>query len=108
MDYTKIFPQVMDIANSVRGDGVKVRVVGEPILYGWVNHYLPETLKIFLLTISCLILMLFTVERTWRGTLLPLLAGVTSAIWPLGSAKLFGFNLDPLVIDRLPPAPRFA
>jgi len=21
--------------------------VGEPILYGWVNHYLAETLKIF-------------------------------------------------------------
>lgn len=98
VDYKKIFPQVMAIANAVQGDGVKVRVVGEPILYGWVNHYLPETLKIFLLTISCLILLLFTVARTWRGTLLPLLAGVSSAIWALGSAKLFGFNLDPLVI----------
>jgi predicted RND superfamily exporter protein len=98
VDYSKIFPQVMAVAKSVQGDGVRVRVVGEPILYGWVNHYLPETLQIFLLTLCCMILLLFAVARTWRGTLLPLLAGTSSAIWALGAAKLFGFNLDPLVI----------
>lgn len=98
VDYKKIFPQIMAIADSVQGDGVKVRVVGEPILFGWVNHYLPETLQIFLLTVGCLILLLFTVARTWRGTFFPLLAGVSSAVWALGSAELFGFNLDPLVI----------
>ncbi|MCP2821174.1 hypothetical protein NK918_24785, partial [Salmonella enterica subsp. enterica serovar Typhimurium] len=36
--------------------------------------------------------------RTWHGTVLPLLAGVISAIWALGAAKLMGFHLDPLVI----------
>ncbi|TPQ32889.1 efflux RND transporter permease subunit [Cupriavidus pinatubonensis] len=97
-DYNKIFPQVMSIADSVRGDGVRVRVTGEPILYGWVKHFLPETLQIFLFTIGCLVLLLFLIARTWRGTLLPLLAGVSSAAWALGTARLLGFNLDPLVI----------
>ncbi|WP_321967824.1 efflux RND transporter permease subunit [Burkholderia cepacia] len=98
VDYKKIFPQIMKIAGEARGDGINVRVVGEPILYGWVNHYVPETAHIFLFTIACLIALLFLIARTWRGTLLPLLAGVTSAIWALGCASMLGFNLDPLVI----------
>jgi predicted RND superfamily exporter protein len=98
IDYGKIFQQVQKIANSVEGDGVKVRVVGEPILYGWVNYYLPETIQIFLTTIALMVGLLFLLARTWRGTLLPLLAGVISATWALGSAKLLNYHLDPLVI----------
>ncbi|EON91764.1 transporter [Marinobacter lipolyticus SM19] len=98
LDYSRIFSQISGIADTVQDDDVRVRIVGEPILYGWVNHYLPETLQIFLLTICSLIALLFVIARTWRGTLLPLLAGTTSAIWALGSAQLLGFNLDPLVI----------
>lgn len=98
VDYEKVHSQISAIADSVKGDGVNVRVVGEPVLFGWVNHYLPETLHIFLVTIAFLILLLFISARTWRGTLLPLLAGVVSAIWALGSARLIGFNVDPLVI----------
>ncbi|MFA7278686.1 MAG: MMPL family transporter [Sterolibacterium sp.] len=96
--YDKIFDQIGNIARSVEGDGVEVRLVGEPILYGWVNHYLPETGKIFFVTIAALILLLFITARTWRGTLLPLLAGLVSSIWALGTARLVGFHLDPLVI----------
>jgi predicted RND superfamily exporter protein len=98
VNYKRIFEQIGSIADSVRGDGVQVSVVGEPVLYGWVDHYLPETLNIFLFTIAALILLLFIVARTWRGTLLPLLAGTVSAVWALGAARLAGFNLDPLVI----------
>lgn len=98
VDYKKIFPQIKAIADAARGNGVLVKVVGEPILFGWVNHYLPETLNIFLITIGALVALLFLVSRTWRGTFLPLLAGLTSAIWALGAASLLGYNLDPLVI----------
>jgi predicted RND superfamily exporter protein len=96
--YDVIFDQIGKIAKSVEGDGVKVRLVGEPILYGWVSYYLPETGRIFFITIAALILLLFITARTWRGTLLPLVAGLVSAIWALGSARLLGFHLDPLVI----------
>lgn len=96
--YDRIFDQIGEIARSVESDGVAVRVVGEPILYGWVNYYLPETGRIFLITIAALIALLFITARTWRGTLLPLLAGVISAVWALGAARLAGLHLDPLVI----------
>lgn len=98
INYEKIYDQVGAITRSVAGDGVTVRVVGEPILYGWVRHYLPETGRIFLVTLAALIALLFLTARTWRGTLLPLLAGVVSSIWALGAARLLGFHLDPLVI----------
>ncbi len=98
VDYDAAFRQIMEIANRVQGNGVQVRVVGEPILYGWVKHYLPETLHLFLITIACLAGLLFIVARTWRGTLLPLLAGLISATWALGTAKILGFHFDPLVI----------
>lgn len=98
VDYTKAFEQIMALAKDATGDGVQVRVVGEPILYGWVNHYLNETLKIFLVAVASLVLLLLLITRTWHGTLLPLLAGVISAVWAIGAAKLMGFHLDPLVV----------
>ncbi|MFM0133272.1 efflux RND transporter permease subunit [Paraburkholderia sediminicola] len=98
VDYETVFRQIGAIANSVKGDGVEVRVTGAPILFGWVNHYLPETLLIFLMTVGLLVVLLFVTARTWRGTMLPLLAGVVSAIWALGTARLAHFNVDPLVI----------
>lgn len=98
VDYNKVYKQVMALANDNSDAKVRVRVVGEPVLFGWVQHYLPETLKIFMLTISLLVVLLFITARTWRGTLLPLLAGAVSAVWSLGAARLIGFNVDPLVI----------
>ena len=98
LDYEKFFTQVRAITKSVEGDGVAVRVVGEPMLYGWVKYYLPETGHIFIATATVLIALLFVLMRTWRGALLPMLSGVVSATWALGAARLLGFGLDPLVI----------
>lgn len=98
VNYETAFRQIKAIADSVEGDGVTAHITGAPILFGWVNHYLPETLHIFLLTVGLLIALLMISARTWRGTLLPLLAGVVSAVWALGTARLLKFNVDPLVI----------
>jgi predicted RND superfamily exporter protein len=98
VDYTKAFGQIMALVEQARGDGVQVHVVGEPILYGWVNHYLGETLQIFLVAIAALVMLLLLISRTWHGTVLPLLAGVISAVWAIGAARLMGFHLDPLVV----------
>lgn len=98
LDYGKTFDAIGKITREAEGDGVRAHAVGEPLLYGWVRHYLPETLRIFLITVSALIALLFMTARTWRGTLLPLIAGCVSSAWALGTARLLGFHLDPLVI----------
>jgi hypothetical protein len=99
VNYETTFGQVMDIVDEGRGDdGVTIRVVGDPILYGWVNYYLPETTIIALLTVLAILAVLFILSRMWRGTLLPLLSGLVSAIWALGIARLLGFSFDPLTV----------
>lgn len=98
LNYQTAFPEIMDIVKANEGDGVKIRVAGEPILYGWVNHYMGETMVIFFVTVLFMVFLLFIITRTWRGTILPLLAGVVSAIWALGAAVLLDYNLDPLLI----------
>ena len=99
VDYAKIFPQIQAIldASPVK-DQVSLHMVGEPILYGWVAHYLHETVGIALLSLAAMLVLLFVFSRTWRGTLLPLIAGSVSAIWALGVGSLLGYNFDPLVI----------
>lgn len=98
IDYEKIYSKIMQVAADHESDGVSVKVVGEPILTGWVIHFLPETLKIFGLTVAAMALVLFVTVRTFRGVFLPLLSGAISGAWALGAAALFGINFDPLII----------
>ncbi|HYW92177.1 MAG TPA: MMPL family transporter [Gammaproteobacteria bacterium] len=98
VNYPKIFQQLRATVHRDADPAlVKVDIIGQPMLYGWVHHYLPQTVEITLLTIGMLSLTLFLLARTWRGTLLPLLAGITSACWSLGIAHLLKMNFDPLV-----------
>ncbi|HBO1602983.1 TPA: MMPL family transporter [Pseudomonas aeruginosa] len=98
IDYAKVFGQVKALLAEVDDGSVKLRVVGDPILYGWVDHYLPETLHLVLYALAVTLAMLFVLLRTWRGVMLPLLAGLVSAIWALGICHLLGISFEPLVI----------
>jgi len=101
VDYGTVFDEINTLVDQVRdknADGVKIRVVGDPILFGWVKHYLPETLELVLATVLLIVALLFVFTRTWRNTILPLLAGLVSAVWALGVIKLLGINFEPLVI----------
>ncbi|EOG4615701.1 RND family transporter [Pseudomonas aeruginosa] len=98
IDYAKVFGQVRALLAEVDDGSVKLRVVGDPILYGWVDHYLPETLHLVLYALAVTLAMLFVLLRTWRGVMLPLLAGLVSAIWALGICHLLGISFEPLVI----------
>lgn len=99
VNYKAIFPQIQAILDaSPIKDQVSLHLVGEPILYGWVAHYLPETLSLSLLSLGAMLVLLFVFSRTWRGTLLPLLAGGISGTWALGISALLGYNWDPLVV----------
>lgn len=99
VDYTKIFPQVQALLDQTPlADEISLHVVGEPILYGWVNEHLGETVAIALVSLLGMLAFLFILNRTWRGTILPVISGLVSCIWALGTGVLLGFNFDPLVI----------
>lgn len=98
VDYSTVFHQIRDLVDKVDGGNVHIRAVGDPILYGWVEHFLPETIQIVILALLVTMVLLFVLLRTWRGVLLPFLAGLVSASWALGICKLLGINFEPLVI----------
>lgn len=99
VDYSKIFPQIQALLDdSPIADQISLHMVGEPILYGWVNHHLGETFSISMISLIAMLAFLFLMNRTWRGTLLPLISGLVSCIWALGVGVMLGFNFDPLVI----------
>lgn len=99
VDYAKILPEIQTILDaSPIHNLVTHHLVGEPILYGWVRYHLNETVTIALISLTAMLVALFILNQTWRGTMLPLLSGIVSAVWALGLGVLFGFNFDPLVI----------
>jgi predicted RND superfamily exporter protein len=98
VDYKTIYEQVYAIVDKYKDVNVDIQVAGEPVLYGWVIHYLSETAHIFLGTIACLVLLLLLVTRTIHGTVLPLAAAAISAVWAVAFAVFLNYNLDPLVI----------
>ena len=98
LDYKVFFDGMSKIIAENQSPDINIRVVGEPMLYGWVIHYFPETEHLFLGTILGLFLILFLIARSWHGTLIPLLAGGMSAVWAIGFAGFMGYNLDPLVV----------
>lgn len=98
VDYATVFKEINALIAKVDDGSVKIRVVGDPILFGWVNHYLPETLNLVFYALGVTLAMLFLLLRTWRGVLLPLLAGLVSALWALGICRILGIHFEPLVI----------
>jgi predicted RND superfamily exporter protein len=98
IDYETTFGEVMNLLEREQEPGLRIHVVGDPILYGWVRYYLGETVVIFLMALAILALILFVAAGTWRGMILPMLSGLISALWALGIAQLLGFGFDPLVI----------
>jgi len=98
VDYSTVFHQIRDLIKKVEGDNVHIRAVGDPILYGWVGHFLPETMQLVALALFVTLALLFLFLRTWRGVTLPFLAGVVSAAWALGICNLLNINFEPLVI----------
>jgi len=98
LNYDQVFREINDLIEENEKEGVKVRVVGNPILYGMVSHYLPETLNLVIIAFLVVLALLFILTRTWRGTILPMISGLISASWALGVSNLLGIHFDPLVI----------
>src|SRR5579863_5337264 len=99
LDYTRIFNEVRKIVVDPEKDAsVHIYYGGQPILYGWVYHYTPEFLWIFVATVLAVWILLYWYFRDWRGALRPTISGVICAIWGLGFIRLLGYGLDPLVL----------
>ncbi|TBR15149.1 MAG: RND transporter [Rugosibacter sp.] len=98
IDYDKVYTQINKLVAKNAEPGIRIRVVGEPMLNGTVRSYLPETVRISFIIVLAMCMILFLTMRTWRGTLLPMVTAAVSALISLGIIHLAGFNFDPLIM----------
>lgn len=93
-----VFRQINNLMEEVEDETVRIEAIGNPMLYGWVNHYFVETMTIFSGTVILILLLLYLIIGTLRGTTIPAISGAISAVWSLGFAGMLGLYFDPLVI----------
>lgn len=98
VDYNKVYPQILELASELVQPGMRIRIVGQPVLAGLIMNYLPETFRIVGYISLVIALILLVTLGTLRGMLLPLLSGAISGVWALGIIQIMGINLDPLAI----------
>ncbi|MFZ3255373.1 MAG: MMPL family transporter [Syntrophales bacterium] len=98
LDYSYLFNRVMQTVKKLEDDNISFYVVGEPILYGWLYHYLSDIIWVMGATALAIIFALWFFLRRLEGIIIPLISTSITAIWGLGTTYLLGFNFDPLTL----------
>jgi len=98
IDYKVLFKRFMAIREQEEDDNTEILIVGDPIVYGYITHYLKQTFIIFLATFAAIVILLFIYTGSIRFMILPVLSALLATIWGVGFAGLLGFNLDPLIL----------
>lgn len=93
-----LYERLQEIKAAYEDENTEIYFTGYPALYAHIYHLAPQVFWVFGATGLVMMLLLFGYFRTWQGIVVPLLSVLISAIWGLGFAGLFGYNLDPLVM----------
>lgn len=92
------YQQIQALISREQSPGIRISHIGEPILSGEVQRYLPETLRISLVILVAMAVILFVATQNWRSTLLPMTTAFISAAISLGVVHLAGLAFDPLMV----------
>ena len=84
LDYLAAFEVLQQIRKKYEDSKHIVSIVGTPMILGFVVSALNQTFFIFSITFIAIVIMLWTLFRSLRGVVLPLVAALTSAIWCYG------------------------
>ena len=79
-------------------NNIEIKMIGRPVMMGWIYHHFPEMFVIFGITIFLIMAILSVSFRSWQGLAVPLFAGILSTVWGLGMIGLLGVNLNPLMV----------
>jgi predicted RND superfamily exporter protein len=103
LDHSEGYLELWDYVNQIKvdeeADGtVDVYVTGEPIARGWVLRHAFEITMFLLMTIVMLFFLLLLYFRRLHGVAIPMVAGLTTAIWGMGFTGWMNITLDPLIL----------
>jgi len=93
-EFQYIFNSINSILKEEEDDNTYFHVGGRPIMLAYFQLYMEKMLYLFILAVFVMLLLLLASFRTWRGILLPFVAGLMPVIWGLGSMGFWGNPLD--------------
>ena len=99
-DTKRFFSNLLKIRDKYQkgNDNIEIKMIGQPVLMGWIYHHFPEMFVIFGITVFLIMAILSISFRSWQGLAVPLFAGILSSVWGLGMIGLLGVNLSPLMV----------
>ncbi len=98
MDDT-LFTAIRKIAVSEEDENHKIRMIGRPIMLGWIAQKYPQLAYIFLLTVLVIVISLILYFKNFVGVVIPMLTATFSAIWGIGFLGLLNYLAEVKGID---------
>ena len=98
IDYLNLINEFIEIRDREQDENHVIYLAGEPILWGWVYHFMPKITVLFIVSFAILVALLFFFLGRQPIWWLPLVSAALSAIWGLGMSGYLGYQLDPLII----------
>ena len=86
------------LAEKEVANGIKVHMVGRPILLGTIYGDLHSTMGLIIVSLIFSCIILYSYFRSWMGVLIPITTAAIGTVWGTGAMALVGYNLDPLLI----------
>lgn len=98
LDYGHVFDEIQKLAKDAEDGSHTIRVVGQPILTGWVYLLQEQTYTIFAVTVGLLIIALAFYMRNFAGVVTPVVCSFVAAIWGFGLVGWLKSPIEPLLM----------
>ncbi|WP_043114106.1 efflux RND transporter permease subunit [Solimonas soli] len=98
LDYGKVFASLNQLTAAAADAHHIVRVVGQPILTGWVYKLQNQTYAIFGVTLVLLVGALAFYMRNVTGIVVPIVCSFVAAIWGFGMVGWLRSPIEPLLM----------
>jgi len=92
------YRRLREIASSVEDPNTVVRMIGRPVLLGYVLEHYSQLGWLFAATVVSIVLLLVFYFRDLRGVVIPVVTAALSAVWGIGLLGLLDYNFDPLIL----------
>jgi uncharacterized protein len=98
VDFNKVYEGFMKIKKKEEDTNHTISLIGTPLVYGWIYHYLPQMALILLISSLIILAMLYLYMNQGGLWWWPFIGALICSIWGLGFSAWMGFHFDPLII----------
>jgi predicted RND superfamily exporter protein len=100
-DYLPWVSSVIDLVDKIKikhGDKVDVRIAGEPYFLAFMLYDLVQKWWLFALSFLIVVVMLWRLNKGWRGSVFPLLGVVSTIVITLGLMGFTQYKLTTMMV----------